>query len=302
MANIFDIVDQKSQMLRFVNLNERTEPQNHDNRLFSETVYPFTAPDTYCVKLEKTDYLRIHYRTDYTQYKVYLIGSDGSKSEITPNETLIYTDSEGLMYYDCPVLLNYLSSGIYWIDIELIQVDSPAITFRSEPFNLKSKWKDTIWFECYGNLKTYDDSQYWVDKQGIRVRAEDKNVIFGQEKNVDTNSNYTQRTLKAKPNRSVAVQFDLEPAWVYEKLNIFLNHDEFYMNGIQYNNDEAVNVENLGRLIQYKSVIELQEYKYQDSDSKVLTGDTPILPTGDVLLINNTDALSINNNDVLTIN
>ncbi len=116
--DIFDIDIQKTQALRFVNLNRYSLPQNYDDRLILDLIYPRTRIPNDCQQFEKTDYLRIHYRTNYSVYNIVLVAENGSTVDITSLKDLLYTDSSDRSYYDLPISLTGLS-GKYYVMIYL---------------------------------------------------------------------------------------------------------------------------------------------------------------------------------------
>ena len=304
--DIFDIDIQKTQALRFVNLNRYSLPQNYDDRLILDLIYPRTRIPNDCQQFESTDYLSIHYRTNYTVYTILLIDSNGNETDITSLQEYIYTDSSDRAYYNLPIDISGLS-GNYYITIELNQALKVVNTFRSEPFNISANVPNSTWIECYGNERSYNDGQHWSDdnKQGIRIVSSLRDYEFAQSKNVYEPSDYVPETLKSKPNRVVVLNVDKDSQYMLERIHLFLNHDEFYVNGVRYNNDEPVSVDPLGNLLNYKAQIKLIESDYQNGESRGLTGDVPPEPPpGETFktLINDTDYTLINNSDNLLIN
>lgn len=303
MENIFDIDIQKAQALRFVNLNRYVLPQNYDDRLVMDLIYPSTVNNQYLQSFQNSDYLRIHYRTDYTVYTISLIDSSGNATIITANQALIFTDANGLSYYNLDIDISNLT-GCYYVKIYLVEAEKPINTFVSESFFVSETIKDTVWVEWYGNLRSYDDGMYWTGeyKQGVRLKARLRDYELSQSKNVYENVNYTPQTLKTKPNRAIIMDVDLVAQWIIEKLNIGLNHDNFWVNGVEYNNDEAVINTALGDLLAYKTSITLIELNYQNGQSRELFGELPIIPEVRLgLAVNDTQALAINNTQALGI-
>jgi hypothetical protein len=162
----------------------------------------------------------------------------------------------------------------------LNEQNKPINTFRSESFIIVETVKNSTWIECYGNERTYNDAQHWADdlRQGIRVRSRLRDYEFSQSKNVYDSVDYVPETLKSKPNRTILLDIELDNQYILEKINIFLNHDQFWVNGIRYNNDEAVGNTPMGNLLAYKSQIKLIESDYQNGESRELTGEEPPKP------------------------
>jgi hypothetical protein len=302
---IFDIDLQKSQALRFVNLEREKLPQNYDDRLIKNLVYANTANRDITQVFEQTDYLNIHFRTDYSVYTIIIIDDLGIELDITSNQSLSFTDPLGLKYYNLPISLSSLTK-CYFVEIRLNEQNKPINIFKSENFKVSEIVPNSTWIECYGNERTYDDSQHWANdiRQGIRVISRLRDYEFSQSKNVYDSVDYVPETLKSKPNRTVMLDVDLDNQYILEKINLFLNHDFFWVNGVRYNNDEAVSNTPMGNLLAYKSQIQLIESDYQNGESRELTGEFPPVPPPELsalLAISDTLTLAINNTNSLAI-
>jgi len=272
-------------------------PQNYDDRLVMDLFYPSTVNNGYLQQFEQSDYLRLHYRTDYTAYTISLIDSQGNETDLTQNQGLIFTDANDLSYFNLEVDISALS-GCYYIKIYLYQPEKPIVTFRSEPFIVAQTVKNSVWVEWYGNLRSYDDGMYWTGdyKQGVRITARLRDFELSQSKNVYENVNYTPQTLKTKPNRAVSLTIDNTAQWILEKLNIALNHDQLWCNGVEYNNDEAVSHTPLGDYLGYTAELILIETNYQDGQSRELFGELPQPPSVSFgLAANDTQLIAANN-------
>lgn len=285
---IFDIDLQKAQALRFVNLNRYDLPQNYDDRLVKDLVYANTVNRGIIQEFEQTDYIRAHYRTDYTEYNLYLINELGVELNITNNQTLLFTDSSGLNYYDLPIDLSSLL-GCYLVEVRLYEQNKPINNFKAETFKVSEIVKNSTWIEGYGNERTYNDSQHWANdnRQGIRVKSRLRDFELIVSKNDYDSTNYVPETLKSKPNRTVMLDVESDNQYILEKINLFLSHDLFWVNGVRYNSAESVGNTPMGNLLAYKSQIKLIESDYQNGESRELTGEEPPKPPAALRIYNN---------------
>lgn len=288
-----------SQSLRFVNLNNPEALQNHDNRFADRMKYPNALPYHYTQRFLNTDPLWITFRTNYETFNFYLVGSDNVRNDITGNVQLLTTDSSGRNYYLLPLDLSLLD-GCYFIEATGQDVDKPTVTFQSDKFEVTDYLEDTILIEWYGN-DSYDDKIHWVDlRQFLRLNGDIEKLSPEQSKSIYDNSDYAPITLKSKPIRLATMYINKVPDWIMEKVNAALSHDEFYVNNVQYNTDELIEVTRLGNTQLQSISITLSQLNFENGEDEEITGGE-ILQS--YLKINDTDYLLINDaGDMLKIN
>ena len=299
MAAIFTLP--KSQTLRFVNKNLLTSQQTYDNRFAERLRYPITSPYHFTQKILNSDSLWIQFRTNYSEFKAYIYDSSNTKIDITSNANLIYTDSSGRNYYNLEVSTSALS-GCYFIEFIGSDVDKSTFVIQSEIFEVVDYMPDSVLIEWIGNDYAYDDQMHWGSKkQFIRVIGRDRELQVEQSKSVYNNSDYAPVTLKSKPIRNVKIEFELLPYWMVEKINLALNHDYFYCNGVQYNTEDLIEAEAKGNSQLYTASIIATQINFENGEDDEITGGEILqsyLKTNDTdyLLINDSgDRLKINN-------
>jgi hypothetical protein len=290
MADIFTLP--LSQALRFIDINKSTDVQNYDNRFVKDLVYAKTLPYYFVQQFENTDPLWCQFRTNYTGITANLVDEDNNRTDLTANLELIYIDSSDRSYYNLPVDLSALD-GCYFVEFVLSEAGKAEGLFQSEVFTVSDEIEDSTFVEWFGNDQ-YDDKMHWTDlKQGIRIISSDRNLLTDQNKSVYSNSDYAPISLKSKPIRNMEFVINNAPFWLIEKVNLGLCHDDFYINDLQYNTGEALEVEVLGDLLTKKASIILTQVNFEDGEDNEVTGGIIPFPESH-LKINATDDLLIN--------
>lgn len=265
----------RAQTLRFVNQNEIDDVQSYDNRLVFELSYPRMEPYEYSQLIEKTDDLWLQFRTNYNDFQVIISDCDENETDLTSLANLIYTDSSDRNYYYLPIDASVLE-GYYQI---LIIGETPLradVSFLSEVFYIQETFEDSRKVEWRGNSFSYDDQMHWDgfdNRAFVRSVCLDKKMTPLQSKTTYQNSDYTPINLIAKPNRSVTLEIDSAPFWIVEKINIGLCHDEFYLNEIQYNSEETIEIEEQEDLLKIGGSVELTEIDYENGEDKAISGE-----------------------------
>jgi len=268
MASIFTIA--RSQSLKWINLADKSDMQTYDNRFDEELQYAHTLPYAFCPRRLQSDGLWFQYRTNYSAVNVYLVDEDNNKTLLT--SSLEFIDSSSRKYYNVDVNISAITGNYY---LECVGADSgrPTFLFQSETFEIVDEYDDSILIEWFGN-DSYNDQIYWTDKkQSIRVEGYDRDLLVEQSKSVYDNTDYAPITLKSKPIRQTEVVINRTAFWVIERINLGLSHDEFYVQGVQYNTGDVIEAEKLTDSRLYKGVVTLTQLDYEDGEDTEITGE-----------------------------
>jgi len=290
-----------SQTLRFVNLNDKDEVQNLDNRFIKDLYYAKTLPYYYLQQVEQGDDLWVQFRTTYATKNIYLVGEDNIRVELS--QTLLMTDSNGYSYYNVVVPVSG-KTGCYFIEGTASDVDKPNALIQSEVFNISEESKNSIKIKWRGNLYGYDDQMDWISHslyQFVRIDGRDREVQPEQNKTIYDDTDYAPSTLKSKPIRNVNIEVNKVPWWLIEKINIGLSHDEFLCQNVAYNTDNLIESEKLGDTMLYKASVVVTQLDFENGEDEEISGDIPIdyiafNDTGDRMLFNNTGDYAKANN------
>lgn len=273
MAAIF--TTPKAQALRFIDKNERTNQQTYDNRFADQLKYPHTLPLNFKQRFLNTDPLWCHFRTNYTGITAYLVletESTSTRTDITGDLIEVYEDSSERKYYNLPIDLSGLD-GCYFIEFVVSDVDKPLNTIQSELFHVVEEMPNSVLIEWFGN-DAYDDKMHWTDlKQFVRIDGSDRNLSPDQSKSIYENSDYAPITLKSKPLRKLELIINKVPYWVIEKINIALNHDDFYCNTVQYNGEDVIEPTILGDTQLYSGTVLVTQLDFENGEDTEISGE-----------------------------
>lgn len=244
--------------------------QTYDNRFEEDAEYAHTLPFSYCHKKLQSDGLWFQYRTNYSSVSVYIVDEDNNKTLLT--SSLQFVDSSSRKYYNVDINISAIT-GKYYLECIGSDVGRPTFTFQSETFEVVEEFEDSILIEWFGN-NSYNDQIYWTDKkQSIRVEGYDRDLLAEQSKSVYDNTDYAPITLKSKPIRQTEVVVNHAAFWVIERINLGLSHDEFYVQGVQYNTGDVIEAEKLTDSRLYKGKVILTQLDYEDGEDKEIEGD-----------------------------
>jgi len=212
------------------------ELQNDTNRLDKDFSYQDRQFEPYCNYIDQTDNLFFQFITDYTDFTIYRIKvSDGTNSTLTP--ILINSLENGYRQYQINVPISSLT-GEYYINCSFIQPLFPIATFESETF-IVEKNSELMLFEWYGN-GTMNDAFIWLDDPlSLRLDANLKKMLSDEDREVylDTDGNYENTYSQDRNLRQLII--DSVPEWVMQILKKIIQHDHFYINGIEYSCDSG---------------------------------------------------------------
>jgi len=277
-------------------------------RFSPDFVYNNVISTCYFTKILQSSNCWFQFRTNYSNYSAYIISELGVEVDISSSIAKGLGLSNERYQYECYLnLAPYL--GYYKFKVVFdSDNDKPIATYESEWFeigtafenHLQIKWKNAT-------FNPYDDGIIWGGTmQEIWVDSTLIDYIPGVEKSVFTTSNYKLITTQSQPTKSKKWRIELAPDYLYELLNIALQHDYFYINSVRFNNEETFEIERQGDTTLYPCEINMrvvedtQGNAYEDySIDQPITGVLPvILPSN--ILINATDNILINATDIIT--
>ena len=297
-----------SNSIMFLRLEDSTLKQSDTTRLNFMFDYWSLSNPCYYSKILQSDGLWVQYRTDYEIVKAYIVDVNENETEITSNIAKGVELSGNRFQYELNLdLTGY--SGKYFLRFDFDQdADKPVSTFQSQWFEVATSFPNHDFIEWKnGSFNPYDDGIIWGGiTQKLWVKGRISDTIIGVEKSVFTASNYKLKTTQAQPIKSKNWIIELVPDYILESLNIFMQHDYFYINGVRYNSEGTFeDSERQGQTRLYNGTISLrvvedaQGNAYEGySEDQTLTGELPTIEPG-FFLINATDNILINATDKL---
>jgi hypothetical protein len=277
-----------SNNVMFLRVEDQTLKQSDTTRLNFAFDYWELVNPCYYTKVLQSDNIWVQYRTDYDGVRAYIINTAGTEVELTTNIAKGAELSDNRFQYELFLdLTGY--SGKYYFRFDFDQdTDKPVATYQSQWFEVATSFPYHDFIEWKNNeFNPFDDGIIWGGiTQKLWVQSRISDTIIGVEKSVFTASNYKLKTTQAQPIKSKSWVLELLPDYMIESLNIFMQHDYFYINGVRYNSDGTFeDSERQGNTRLYNGQISLrvvedaQGNAYEDySTDQTITGTLPVIP------------------------
>ena len=268
-----------SNSLIFTRDEELKNPQTDFNREYGDIEYSNKFFLEYRQKMQQSDNLHFQFITDYVYFTHYLVNAE-TGGEQTLTDTFVDELDTGEFRYNTTVDISGLD-GCYYIRMEAnSDYDKPIINFRSNTFEVRQEFENTLLLEWYGN-SAYDDGYLWVnDTQEYRIEAELINDIGGASISTYMDDNYNTELLDYHPEYKQKLQCRYVARTTAHLLNRIIGHDIFVINGVQYTIESAFDFgDNLGRSRAYVASIEVKKKDYETyTELEQLEGELPEVP------------------------
>lgn len=161
-------------------------------------------------------------------------------------------------------IINTSTLGGYY---RLIITTDLGYTYRSNSFYIFTMTdKDGVFIQCYNDSDSpfgdgihYDGTNYpgWF-MDGTMYPAEP-----GSEKQIYDSWDYEPEMLGGKPLRFDIFNYGAVQWFMWEKLNIALCHDHFFINEVEYKSDETLNNEQINKTYYNHGSIKLRAIGYE---------------------------------------
>jgi hypothetical protein len=278
--------------------------QTETTRLFKDyEYYDKYYEEPYYFLFDQTDQLFFQYRTDYADFTITLYSESGTIVGTLTKILLLTYDSTSDFYgkrvYQSSVDLSSLS-GNYYILISCYEIGKPIVTFISERFRVENNCPG-LKLEWYGS-DSIDDPFLWdVEKATLRIDGEIKKRLSGIENVTYTDPDGNIETTYARPKNKRLLQVNLISEYVQEVLDLAIQHDSFYVNGVEFGIDEGWEYEATDNLLYAPKINLTQKNYYNFAEDEELTGINPVYEDS-LMMINDTDYVLINLTDKVKIN
>lgn len=268
----------KSNVLRYVRTdNQSGTEQTLNNRLLTNMTIPNTSMDwNYFQKFKIADLIPTQIIIDVSEvtaidsFKVYDFEDDSLKATITiPAVTLTKDDvTYGTVNWYDFIINTSGYNGYYYV---IVTINTTQL-YQSEPFNVFAFTDDDgILLKWYNNIiSRYNDGIYYDGTQLNIMRLESRffHIEPGQEKTVYKGLLGRINILKGQPLMFIMLQLSGVPYWIFEKINIALQHDNFFINNEEFQTDEKFSIKHIkqgeqGTLITTGEV-KLQQVNYEE--------------------------------------
>jgi len=282
-----------SNFLKFVRIEDyTTKPQNDNTRLYFDLVYPNTEIMHSVALMQRADTGFIQFRTDYSDFNVFIYNSAGSYVNVNSWLSLTTTLEDGRSVYNLDIPFSSLD-GYYYLYFVFSQPYLPVATFRSEWFWVQETHENSLLF---GWNTSENDGMYWGSKtQYLRFTARLSVYEPGSENFTYTDSSGNLEKLRGLPQKIENLQLDAVPRWLIEKLNIALAHEVFSINELYYQTSEKIEAENIEGTTLYSVQVKLRQLNYEDySTDEELEGTPPVITPFNLLINDGGDKLLIN--------
>lgn len=262
-----------SQFLKFVREEDYSLSQMDDRRLTMDFEFLNVKNRQYCAKLQRDDEAFIQFRTDYSDFQIYLVDDSGNDLNVNSWLEFVSTLDDGRKVWNINIHCGSLND-YYYLRIYLYQPYKPIATFRSEWFHVTETHNDSLLLQW----NTSDnDGMIWGDKsQSIRVKGRLFDFETGNTKHNYTDSDGAVITLTGKGSRHKVLQIEPVPQWIVERLNLALIHEHFYINSVEFTCEDKIEANRIGETNLYDVSIKLREKYYEDYTSdEEMTGEYP---------------------------
>lgn len=276
-------------VIRFIRTDNyvSTEP-DYTNRLSQDLVLPqFYKRDTF-MKFKISDVILIQVITNYTfTFKLYnyLTGAEVT-SGFSPVTTTVYTYND-TTYGSVPVKNITIDTsalgGYYYFKFNF---QTSTEIWQSEYFqigNYESQNMVKVKYTSSGEFGVYNTG---VETFYFRLEARFAKPNVGQEKVISKSYDGQINNLSGVASLYMMLELNTIPFWIFEKLNLASLHEYFYINDIEYQNEDKFSAENIAEGIDmtdlYSANILFRKKEYQ----KVVELENIAEPTDYPIFIN----------------
>lgn len=240
----------------------------------------------YCWPVENGDSVLVQFPTTYSTFTLTLIKTNPyTETNYTGQAQLFttYEDTDGdtVNVYNVPIDVSSLT-GEYYFKIVGNTSGFPPVEYWSEPFNVQSRYEETLLIKSGGN-STKNDGMFWsltpytIDDdlyQYLRIEAKLWKQSFDPGQNTYDDSDTELTTLRVYPTATHVLSIKKVPWFIYEKLILAIGHDEFWANEILFNTAEDFEITEYPEQAYVSISIPLREVVYQENTvMPILTGD-----------------------------
>ena len=281
--------------LRFARNQDITKPQTERNRLRRNYTYTNKLPFNYSLEFDKSDQLLLQYRTDYDNVSIKMRHSSGTIVVGNTSTSLIkiYNDETDRKQYEVTFDLSGLD-GCYEVLISAIDSGKPISDWTSEPIFICNS--ELPYIEWIGSESLNDPFIWSSTRARIRVKSMLKDKANESDKTTFTDTDGNEVTTYALPINARVLKVRLVPEWVLDTLNLAIQHDEFYINNVQFSAKGVFEFDDTkGDMYPLKLTV-MQNNFWNFTEDEQLDGELAPIVNG-FKMINDTDYTLINATD-----
>jgi hypothetical protein len=260
MATIIEIP--RSCTLRMI---KEGDPQSFDNTLAADETYMrYVRTMDYTQKIRSTDEITMQFSTDASSIQAIVRGEDGNQISDKTADIASILAYENFTTYELKFSIG--AAGVYYLELTF---DSDV--YISELFEINDI-AELISITYYGSE---NDGVNYVNAIQFTLNIEGRFMQYmpGQQKEVYTSFNERLIALNAYPIRMFVLETGALPRFMVEKLNIALQHETIMIAGVQYANEEPLDVELIKDDIiatdRYKASVQLRQVAYEVYEATV---------------------------------
>ena len=254
----------RSNSLRFIEKSEILNPSTLDNKHYNQVDFKNILNSPFCQKYNQDSNLWFQFKTNMG-LDVFLIDSDFNETDITSTVSVVKVDGLTAWRKVKPVITNL--DGVYKIKCVFSAQDTEDQIWFSEPFEVRENHEGTIKVQYYNTLDryTYIDGIEWEEDepQEMIIEGEYFKQGFGADKTVQTDTNNRLINTKTYPSRIDVINIYKMSHLMHETFLLASMHYKFFVNGIEYQNQDDIEMEAYEGTALYHGQIELRRVNFE---------------------------------------